>query len=164
MSKTERSTKAQATARTTEGQRRDVKLGYLVHDVSRLRRHAFDQLMKPYGVTRSQWWVLGQLMRQDGMTQTQLATNLDVGRASLGILLDRLEASGLILRVADAVDKRANRVFLTKNAEHLVETMIEQEKAFNQQILKGISASDRDKVIECLSSIKDALLGIVSTT
>ena len=33
---------------------RDLRLGFLIHDVSRLRRNAFDQLMKPLGVTRSQ--------------------------------------------------------------------------------------------------------------
>lgn len=142
--------------------KRDVRLGYLVHDVSRLRRHAFDLLMKPFGITRSQWWVLGQLMRQDGMTQTQLATILDVGRASLGTVLDRLETGGLIRREVDSIDKRSNRVFLTKTAEKLIGKMIDQEKVFNELILKKVSPGDRDKAIEVLTSIKSALRDIVS--
>ena len=36
----------------------ELKLGFLIHDVSRLRRSAFDRCLKPMNVTRSQWWVL----------------------------------------------------------------------------------------------------------
>ncbi|MDN5863352.1 MAG: MarR family transcriptional regulator, partial [Salinisphaera sp.] len=78
--------------------RNELRLGFLVHDVSRMRRHAFDALIKPFGVTRAQWWVLAHLSRDDGMMQTQLADTLDVGKASLGTVLERLEQSGLIER------------------------------------------------------------------
>ena len=40
---------------------RDLRIGFLIHDVSRLRRNTFDQYMKPLGVTRSQWWVIAHL-------------------------------------------------------------------------------------------------------
>jgi DNA-binding MarR family transcriptional regulator len=101
-------------------------------------------------------------MRQDGMTQTQLATILDVGRASLGTVLDRLETGGLIRREVDSIDKRSNRVFLTKTAEKLIGKMIDQEKVFNELILKKVSPGDRDKAIEVLTSIKSALRDIVA--
>lgn len=42
------------------------RIGFLVHDVSRMRRTLFDQEMKPLGITRSQWWVLAQLSRSLG--------------------------------------------------------------------------------------------------
>src|SRR5260370_24587622 len=91
----------------TESVRQAIRLSFLIHDVSRMRRTAFDQLMKPLGVTRAQWWVLAHLSRSDGMMQTQLADALDVGKASLGTFLERLEASGLIERRDDPIDKRA---------------------------------------------------------
>ena len=59
----------------------ELRLGFLIHDVSRLRRSAFDRVLKPLNVTRAQWWMLAYLSREDGMTQSQLA----VGEiASLG--------------------------------------------------------------------------------
>ena len=54
----------------------DQRLGFLMHDVSRLRRSVFNEFMKPLGVTRSQWWVLAHLSRHDGMNQTDLANVL----------------------------------------------------------------------------------------
>lgn len=138
--------------------RRDIRLGYLIHDVSRMRRTAFDQLMRPLGITRAQWWVLAHLSRHDGMAQTQLASMLDVGKASLGSLLDRLEATGFIERRPDAVDRRVKRVFLSRSSQQLLERLVAIEAEFNEQILGTLSNEDRDSLIRMLSVIKEALL------
>ena len=65
----------------------ELRLGFLIHDVSRLRRSAFDRCLKPLNVTRSQWWVLAYLSREDGMTQSQLAIELDLGKVAVGGLI-----------------------------------------------------------------------------
>src|SRR5271170_539745 len=95
----------------------ELRLGFLVHDVSRLRRSIVDRVLKPLGVTRSQWWVLAFLSRADGMSQVALAEELDLGKVALGGLIDRLEKTGLVSRRPDDDDRRVKRVFLTKRAE-----------------------------------------------
>ena len=136
---------------------RDLRLTYLIHDVSRMRRATFDQLMKPLGVTRAQWWVLAFLSRQDGMMQTQLAGVLDVGKASLGALIDRLEESGWVERRADPSDRRARRVYMTRKARGLVREMRRADRAFNGTMLRGISEGERDELVRLLSKIKHAI-------
>ena len=84
----------------------DLRLGYLIHDVSRLRRMMFDRALAPLGITRSQWWVLAFISRKDGMPQTQLAQELDVGKVALGALIDRLEAAGFVTRDAREVERK----------------------------------------------------------
>jgi MarR family transcriptional regulator for hemolysin len=140
-----------------EGRRRDIKLNFLIHDVSRMRRTAFDEMMKPLRVTRSQWWVLAHLSRHDGMMQTQLADMLDVGRASLGTIVDRLEAEKWVERRPDPVDRRAKRIFLTRESKGLLEVMQTAEGDFNDRVLEKLSDSDRDVLIELLTVMKDAL-------
>src|ERR1700674_1045163 len=146
--------------------RRDIKLGYLIHDVSRMRRTAFDQLMKPLGITRAQWWVLAHLSRQDGMAQTQLADLLDVGKASLGSLLDRLEATGFIERRPDSTDRRVKRVFLSRSSMQLLEQLTAAEAAINSKILTGLADKDRNELIRMLSIVKDSLsqLGLTDSS
>lgn len=78
-------------------------LGLLVHDVARLMRRAFDRRVKHLGLTRSQWFVLAHLYRSDGQTQRHLADELDMERAPLSKLLDRLESGGWLERRADRV-------------------------------------------------------------
>src|SRR3546814_15522809 len=62
------------------------RFGFLVHDVSRMRRTLFDQVMKPLGITRSQWSVLAWLSRggNEGVMKVDLARQLDVGKVTIG--------------------------------------------------------------------------------
>src|SRR5258705_5727193 len=101
----------------------ELRLGFLIHDVSRLRRSAFDRCLKPLSVTRSQWWVLAYLSREDGMTQSQLADELDLGKVAVGGLIDRLEKTGLVRRQADATDRRVDRLLLEAKSKQLIARM-----------------------------------------
>src|SRR2546428_12526826 len=98
----------------------ELRLGFLIHDVSRLRRSAFDRCLKPLNVTRSQWWVLAYLSREDGMTQSQLAEELDLGKVAVGGLIDRLEKAGLVRRDPDATDPAGHRVFFGPKSQQPV--------------------------------------------
>jgi MarR family transcriptional regulator, transcriptional regulator for hemolysin len=135
----------------------DIRLGFLIHDVSRMRRTAYDQLMKPMGVTRAQWWVLAYLSRHDGMMQTELAEALDVGKASLGSLVDRLAAAGFVERSAVPGDRRAKRVHLASPGYLLLQRMTEVETSLNERILSALSPADRGTLIRTLSAVKQAL-------
>ena len=134
-----------------------VRLAFHIHDVSRMRRKAYDQIMKPLGITRAQWWVLAHLSRHDGMMQTQLANVLDVGKASVGTLIERLEASGLIERRPDATDKRAKRVFMLRAAHQLMKKLTVEEAKFNERVLGGLSVHEQQELLRMLSLIKSAL-------
>jgi len=137
--------------------RRDTKLGFLIHDVSRMRRKAFDQFMKPLDITRAQWWVLAHLSRQDGMMQTQLADILEVGKASLGTVIERLEMHNLIERRPDPIDRRAKRIYITRTGHNVLEKMASLELSFNEQLLQGLTPSERDKLVALLSTLKRSL-------
>lgn len=135
-----------------------VRLGFLIHDVSRLRRNAFDRLMRPLGVTRSQWWVLAYLSRHDGMMQTELAELLDVGKVTLGGLIDRLEAGGWVVRRADKDDRRVKRIFLTANTDRLFKQMRSAENKLSDELLNGISAEECDQLFAVLLRMKKNLI------
>lgn len=134
-----------------------IRLSFLIHDVSRMRRSAYDQFMKPLAITRAQWWVLANLSRQDGMMQTQLAAVLDVGKASLGILIEKLERSGWLTRQEDPNDKRAKRVFLTRPAHALIARMTKMEHSFNKQVLADLTPEERATLVTALQKIKDSI-------
>jgi MarR family transcriptional regulator for hemolysin len=122
-----------------------------------MRRAAYDQFMKPLGITRAQWWVLAHLSRHDGMMQTQLADVLDVGKASLGDVIENLEERGWVERHPDPADKRAKRVFLTRPAQAMIKRMTVMEDDFNSQILHDVSAAERAELARTLLKIKQAI-------
>ncbi len=135
----------------------DLRLSFLIHDVSRMRRTAFDQYMKPHGVTRSQWWVLSNLSRHDGMMQTELAGMLDVGKVTVGGLVERLEQAGWVERRPDASDRRAKRVYLTDRAQRVLADIRQAGDDMNQMAFDGLSRQDRRELFRLLTRIKDNL-------
>jgi DNA-binding MarR family transcriptional regulator len=136
----------------------ELRLGFLIHDVSRLRRSAFDRCLKPLNVTRAQWWVLAYLSREDGMTQSQLAEELDIGKVAVGGLIDRLEKSGLVRRDADATDRRVNRVFLEPKSKQLIARMRKISHRMNEQILAGLNDGQLESAAVTLDAMKANLL------
>ncbi|WP_201744717.1 MarR family winged helix-turn-helix transcriptional regulator [Neoaquamicrobium microcysteis] len=142
----------------------DLRLGYLIHDVSRLRRMMFDRALAPLGITRSQWWVLAFISRKDGLPQTQLANELDVGKVALGALIDRLETGGFVTRKADPVDRRVKRVFLTRQAGRFMEQLRAETDVFNAKIVEGIDRRELETTSNTLLTMKRNLLAMSGDT
>ncbi len=139
----------------------ELRLGFLVHDVSRLRRRVVDRALKPLGVTRSQWWVLAFLSRSDGMSQVALADELDLGKVALGQLIDRLEKTGFVMRKADDADRRIKRIHLTRRSHALIARIRENVSATEKQILDEIDEGDLKATVRALSGMKDNLLALI---
>ena len=138
----------------------EFRIGFLVHDVSRLRQAVFDQAMKPYGVTRAQWWALAQLTRHDpkgGMTQAELARLMELGKVATGAMVMRLEAAGLVSRRADASDRRLNRVFVTSRGSRVLERMIAVGRELNATLLSGLEPDDLDAADRVLTALRSRL-------
>ena len=136
-----------------------VRAGFLIHDVSRLRRAYFDSSMRPYGLTRSQWWVLGQLSRRGGepMSQVELAKHLDLGKASLGGLIDRLEATGYIRREVRPDDRRVKLISVTPKGLKITAAMRRIGHTLNLRIFQGLSDAEVLALETALSKVKNNL-------
>lgn len=140
------------------------RFGYLVHDVSRIRRSVMDDVMRPYGITRAQWSMLSTLSRggNNGMTQVDIARLLEVGKVTVGGLVDRLEASGHVERRADAVDRRAKRVFITEKGYEVITLMIAVASKVNRRVLKGLTPIEIETVERALLQVKRNLKEIAA--
>ncbi|MFW2828738.1 MarR family winged helix-turn-helix transcriptional regulator [Sphingomonas sp. ID0503] len=135
-----------------------VRFGFLVHDVSRLRRIVIDRALKPVGITRSQWWVLSFLGRRDGMTQTALAADLDLTKVAIGGLLDRMEGSKFVERRADQRDGRIKRVYLTSAGVKFLEKIRANIEEVETEILDGIDEGALQTTTATMREIKQKLL------
>jgi len=140
-----------------------LRFGFLIHDVSRLRRIVVDRALKPLGITRSQWWVLAFLSRRDGMTQTALAADLDLTKVAIGGLIDRMEAAGFVERRSDERDARARRVFLTGAGQNLVATIRRAVDAVESDILEVVSVEELDAAAQALVKVKERLLELLGS-
>jgi len=147
---------------------KNFRIGFLVHDVSRVRRTLFDNEMKPLGMTRSRWWVLAQLSRSlnykgvDGMLQTELAEIMEVGKVTVGGLIDHLEAAGYVERRPDPNDRRAKRVVITQKGHGILAQMSDVGSRLNVKVLDGIPAEHVRIAEDVLSKMKINIQNILA--
>jgi MarR family transcriptional regulator for hemolysin len=88
--------------------------------------------------------------------QNVLAEYCGMEGASLVRILDELQAQGLVVRVPDATDRRANLLDLTE-AGQVKRTEIEADlAAFRLQTFEGISAEDIEAALKLFNVIKAA--------
>jgi len=137
-------------------QREDLSrnFGFILNDVARLMRTTFDRRVRTLGFTRSQWWVLNHLFRNDGVTQSELAEILELEKPSLGRLLDRMEAKGWVRREEHASDRRAKRVYLTEDVQPAIKAMRVAAAEVRREALAGLPPERQDVFVDILLTIK----------
>ena len=140
----------------------DRGIGFLVADIARLMTTQYNRMAKPVGLTRSQWRVIIHLHRQDGLTQSELATLLTVGKVSIGGLIDRLEHSGWIERRADEKDRRSKRIFLTRKGHEVDEEMISAGVKLAKQTLHNLNGDERMILESLLTAVRGNLIELES--
>jgi DNA-binding MarR family transcriptional regulator len=138
-----------------------VRLGFLLNDVSRLRRILMERTLKPLALTSSQWWVLAFLTRRDGMTQTELAADLDLTKVAIGGLLERMEAADLVQRRADDTDARIRRVFITRNGKRVMDRVHNHIVDVVEQILGPNTHEELTMLVDVLARMKGTLLKLI---
>lgn len=133
-----------------------LKINFLVRDVARMYRTLFDQKVKELGITRAQWSALATLSRheREGTIQSDLARELEVGKVTIGGLIDRLEVNGIVERRTDVGDRRIRRVFITQKGYDVIEQMQNIGRDLNSVIMKNIALDQIHLAEEVLHDMK----------
>src|SRR3954467_1079202 len=132
-------------------------IGFLISDVARLMRTAFDRRVRALGLTRSQWLVINRLHRRPGATQSELAEMLEVEKATAGRMVDRMEKKGWVVRRADAGDRRVNRLHLTREALLIQVRLAQIADRTVDDALALLSPRERDQFAESMRRVKRRL-------
>lgn len=102
-------------------------------------------------------WIerLGENVRQNA-----LAEAIGIEGASLVRLLDELQASGLITRVPDPTDRRANAVNLTEAGWAVVREVNEALNELRLSVFEKINRKDVEATLRVFAAIDEAAGGI----
>ena len=129
-------------------------LGFLLHDVARLLRKRFEQRTRSLGLTRAQWQVLAHLAQREGIQQGALADLLDLEPITVGRIVDKLAAAGLVERRAHASDRRIWLLHLTPNALPMLDTMRVPAELTRGEALRHITEEERALLLNILERMK----------
>jgi len=134
--------------------------GFLVHDVSRLIKRRFDRKARQTGlpITRRQAAVVLYIARNEGVSQTEVATWLDLEPIALVRMLDKLNDEGLVERRAHPTDRRVRTLWLTPAARPMVTQILAINKTIREEAFASMAAHARETVIDILDGIKGNLV------
>lgn len=137
---------------------KDHRAGFIFSDIARFRARLFDRMLAPHGLTTSQAWVLAQLFVEDNLPQKEIARRMDVGTVTVGGLIERLEARGLVERIVDAQDRRIKRVVLKEAARPIGRIMTACGIEINQATFAGLDGKTAQHLMDNLLGVRKALL------
>ncbi|MGL5256291.1 MAG: MarR family winged helix-turn-helix transcriptional regulator [Proteocatella sp.] len=91
-------------------------IGRLVSILYRKNQVYLNMVLKPLNLTASEIPILMCLFKHDGASQEALSSFISIDKASTARAVQALLEKGYIKKEKDSVDKRANKIFLTKYA------------------------------------------------
>ena len=133
------------------------RLGYLVHDVARLFRAEFAVRALKHRMTQTQMRTIAYLGRMEGCSQRELAEVIEVRPITLGRQIDLLEASGLIERRPDPVDRRAVCLYLTPRSRARLDQLHEIGDGVYDRATRNLSKAERETLLRLLETVRDTL-------
>jgi len=135
-------------------------LGHLLHETARLWRRRCERVVRARlpGMTCARCAVLLKLEHSGSLNQAALAHSLDVAPITLGRLLDRLEAAGLVFRLPDPHDRRAYLLEPTAKARPLIAYIHDIITMIQREAWLGLSDIETEQLHGLLGRIRSNLL------
>lgn len=111
-------------------------------------------LLAPHGLSEGRFVLLFLLdAAPDGLAPNMLAERAGVTRATVTGLLDGLEREGLVARHAEASDRRALRIRLTRKGQQIAQLVFAQHSHWIAGLYGGLSASERQQLATLLDKV-----------
>lgn len=108
-------------------------------------------------ITIEQWSVLYHLWKEDGISQQQLCEATFRDKPSITRLVDNLEKSSLVKRVASKNDRRINLIYLTDAALELRDITMTVANTTLNEALEGVKNADIEMAKQVLQKVYDNL-------
>jgi len=129
--------------------------GHLVRRLNQIAVALFMERIAAAGLnlTPVQFAALSAVRDQPGIDQATVAGMVAYDRATLGKVIDRLDARGLVARRTSPTDRRAKELRLTPEGEALLDAARPHVVDIQPEILAGLDHSERETFIELLQKV-----------
>lgn len=143
----------------------DIKdLEFLIGDIANIWRKLLNSLTKKLNISNAERRILFAIDRHPGSTQISIADLVEQGPQSLTRILDKLEAYGWIEKKPDTLDRRANRLRCTGEAQKIIKKIRQIGDDFiKKDALSNISTTQQQTLNNGLQQIKSNLVKLLHT-
>ena len=138
----------------------DGPLGKLLGRTCRLYRRLMHTIWDELGLYRGQPFLLGVLWEQEGITHSELASQLRVSSATVTNMLKRMEKAGFVERRPDLEDQRVSRVYLAETGRTIQGHVEQRWQEIEGQVFGVLSEHERETLRDLLTRIQGELMRI----
>src|SRR5262245_43552776 len=131
------------------------QLGFLVRRVQLWVFREFTRKLALLDVTLAQYSVLIVVDANPGINQLAVASALDIERAGLGRLIERLEGRNLLKRLSSTVDRRSYVLHLTAEGRKALARMRAIVHESEQTLAQKFKPGDAAHLMRVLSTFRD---------
>jgi len=103
----------------------------------------FKRRLQANGLTPIQHLILEALWLEEGLSAGEIGKRLVLDSATLSGVLDRMAEAGWVLKETDPEDKRIVRVYLSRKAQTLRQTLSWEREKANEEILQGFTLEEK---------------------
>ena len=115
------------------------------------------KIAKKNNLYMGQTEVLFLLKDKPGWTQKDLANELGVSKATIGVSLRRMELAGLVNRITDLQDARCIRVSLTDKGTDVCEKCNQAFKEIYDSMFASFTGDKHKQALDMLTAMKEGL-------
>ncbi|WP_166486044.1 MarR family winged helix-turn-helix transcriptional regulator [Jannaschia sp. CCS1] len=132
--------------------------GHLIRRLQQISISVFSDRMRRLGhdLTAPQFATLSVLARAPGIDQATLAGLIAHDRPTIGGVVERLEAKGLVTRHQSEKDRRAKVLALSDDGTALLEALLPHVREIQPDILPGLSSDERTEFIRLATKVAHA--------
>lgn len=141
-------------------------MAYRAQFLARLVQNDYMARIGDTGIAPAQAYVLGELWFDEPLSQVELARRLDIGKATVGQTLNRLERAGVIERRRVSSDRRVIMIHLTDKGRALRlplrEATIAQTNAIADRLGEDVVAQLTELLGRATTTLRDEFPKAVS--
>ncbi|MEZ8144096.1 MULTISPECIES: MarR family winged helix-turn-helix transcriptional regulator [Enterovibrio] len=131
---------------------------FLPYKLVKTAMHVSDALAKIYqkefGISRSEWRVLASLGARDGVLSKDLAKETSMDKVKVSRILNRLEASGIVMRETLEKDQRAALIRLTQQGNELYQKIVPRVLDWERKVLDGLTGTQYHDLYAALDTLQ----------
>ncbi|MCG7374706.1 MarR family transcriptional regulator [Pseudomonas luteola] len=131
----------------------DEVIGYALRRAQlKVFQHLINEL-EAYDLRPAQFTALTLIEQNPGLMQAELARALAIEPPQMVIMLNKLEALGLALRIRCKADKRSYGIFLSKTGETLLKQLKEVAIRSDNEATAALSTEERQQLLHLLHKV-----------
>ena len=131
--------------------------GHLIRRLQQISTQVFTTRAREAGfdLTSVQFAAMDAIREKPGIDQAGVAAMIAYDKATIGGVIDRLVAKGLVARSVSERDRRAREVRLTKDGQRIFDALLPVVRDLQDDILAPLTPEDRARFLDLSRRVID---------